>query len=200
MMSDNMLGSDTYRDDRMYVMRITSNFTKDADGAVTVPMRIEGGSDLSKPVVLITYRNTPNLPAVRVDDFPSGREAIDYIMRVEPTCPRVSLGGRPMEPTPTWQEHLGWLHVQGLTSAAEGDAPIPHCVEGESNPRETFMVAQKKPIWPTLDLSGKFSGHRSFGTLRSGVVGQFEISPGVRSASMVGISLAPWVGITYLSK
>ena len=42
MMSDNRLGSDTHRDDRMYVMRITSNFTKDADGAVTVPMRIRG--------------------------------------------------------------------------------------------------------------------------------------------------------------
>jgi hypothetical protein len=99
-MSGNSLGSDTYRDDRMYVMRVTSNFTKDADGAVTVPMCVQGGSDLSKPVVLITYRNTPNLPAMRVDDFPSGREAIDYIMRVEPTCPRVSLGGRPPEPTP----------------------------------------------------------------------------------------------------
>jgi hypothetical protein len=143
-MSGNRFGSDTYRDDRMYVMRIASNFTKDADGAVTVPMSVEGGSDLSKPVVLITYRNTPNLPAVRVDEFCSGREAIDYIMRVEPTCPRVSLGGRAPEPTPTWQEHLDWLHGQGMTSAAEGDAPIPHWVEGENNPRETFMVAAKK--------------------------------------------------------
>jgi hypothetical protein len=143
-MSGNRRGSDTYRDDRMYVMRIASNFTKDADGAVTVPMRVESVIDLSKPVVLITYRNTPNLPAVRVDDFPSGREALDYIMRVEPTCPRVSLGKRPPEPTPTWQEHLDWLRAQGLTSAAEGDAPIPHWVDGESNPRETFMVAPKK--------------------------------------------------------
>jgi hypothetical protein len=123
-MGGNRLGSDTYRDDRMYVMRITSNFTKDPDGAVTVPMRFVGACDLSKPVVLITHRNMPNLPAVRVDDFPSGREAIAYIMRVEPTCPRLSLGGRPPEPTPTWQEHLDWLHAQGLTSAAEGDAPF----------------------------------------------------------------------------
>jgi hypothetical protein len=92
---------------------------------------------------LTTYRNTPNLPAVRVDDFPSGREAIDYIMRVEPTCPRVSLGGRPAEPTPTWQEHLDLLHAQGLKSAAEGDDPIHHWVGGESNPREMFIVAPK---------------------------------------------------------
>jgi hypothetical protein len=143
-MSGNRLGSDTYRDDRMYVMRVTSNFTSDTDGAVTVPMHVQGGIDLSKPVVLITYLNTPDLPAVRVDDFPSGREAIDYIMRVEPTCPRVSLGGRPPEPTPTWRDHLELLHAQGLASAAEGDAPVPHWVEGKNNPRETFMLAPKK--------------------------------------------------------
>ena len=122
------------------VMRIAASFTKEADGAVTVSLSAETDIDADKPVVLVTYRNLLNLPAVRVDDFPSLSAAIDYIRQVEPTCPRVSLGGLSPQPTPSWQEHLKWLHEQELRSAAEGDAPIPNWVDEKSNPREM--------IWP----------------------------------------------------
>jgi hypothetical protein len=129
----------------MYVMRLTSNFTKDDDGSVTASTAPESESDLSKPAVLITYRNIPSLPAVIVDDFPSVKEALDYIQRIEPTCPRVSLGGRPPEPIPTWQDHLAWLHGQGLRSSAEGDTPTPKWAEPlGANPRETFVMPPKK--------------------------------------------------------
>jgi hypothetical protein len=129
-----------YRDDRLYVMRVASNFTKAADGAVTVALSAEREIDANTPVVLVTYRNLSNLPAVRVDDFPSLSAAIAYIKRVEPTCPRVSLGSQSPDPTPPWQEHLEWLHAQGLQSAAEGDAPLPHGVDAKDNPRETFII------------------------------------------------------------
>jgi hypothetical protein len=133
-----------YRDDRVFVMRVASNFTKEADGSVTVALSAEPEIDPNSPVVLVTYRNLPSLPAFRVDNFPSLSAAIAYIKRVEPTGPRVSLGGRSPEPTPPWQEHLEWLHGQGLQSAAEGDAPLPHWVDGKNNPRETFIIGPKK--------------------------------------------------------
>ncbi len=143
-MDQKLYGGEIYRDDRLHVMRVASNFTKEADGAVTVALSAEPEIDAHKPVVLVTYRNLLSLPAVRVDDFPSLSAAIDYIKRVEPTCPRVSLGGRSPEPTPPWQEHLEWLHGQGLQSAAEGDAPLPHWVEEKDNPREMFIIAPKE--------------------------------------------------------
>ena len=143
-MDRKLFDGEIYRDDRLFVMRVASNFTKEADGAITVAPSAEPEIDEHKPVVLVTYRNLLSLPAVRVDDFPSLSPAIAYIKQVEPTCPRVSLGGQSPEPTPPWQEHLEWLRGQGLKSAAEGDTPLPHWVDGKTNPRETFIVGPKK--------------------------------------------------------
>lgn len=138
-MSDYQFGGDYYRDDRMYVMRITSDFSKSNDGSITASMKAEGRVQPDVPVVLITYRNVASLPAVRVDDFPSRREAIEYIKNVEPTCPRVSGNGQAPKPTPSWDEHLEWLHSLGLRSAAEGDGSIPDWGARDDNPRETLM-------------------------------------------------------------
>ena len=76
-------------------------------------------------VALVTYRNVLSLPAIRFDQFPNMDAAEDYIKLTEPTCPRISLGGKPLVPTPTWEEHLNWLHANGLRSVLEGDNPIP---------------------------------------------------------------------------
>ena len=123
--------SGAYRDDRMYVMRITRGASRIAgvdasagfEEVLTGPTPAAGGWNSS--VLLITYRNVPSLPVVRVDNFDSFDEAIEYLKKVEPTCPRVSLGGNPPQPAPSWEEHLDWLHRYGLRSATEGDAPRP---------------------------------------------------------------------------
>ena len=136
--------SGSYRDDRMYVMRITTAFDKDNDGFVRAAFGNAEASDPLKPALVITYRNVPSLPAVRVDDFPTLLEAMNYVKRVEPTCPRVSLEGQSHEPTPSWQAHLCWLHERGLKSAAEGDAPIPDWAKDNPTARESFMIAPKQ--------------------------------------------------------
>ena len=119
--------SGPYRDDRIYVMRITTGSTRVKDGimeSVTEPK--PNSSDWSESVLLITYRTVPTLPAVRTDHFRSIEEAIHYVREVEPTCPRVSLDARSPEPVPSWQEHLDWLHQLGLRSAVESDQPTPN--------------------------------------------------------------------------
>ena len=133
-----------YRDDRMYVMRITSDFSKYPDGSISASMEPEENIDPEKAVVLLTYRNLLSLPMVRTDEFSSRRKAFKYIKRVEPTCPRVSLG-RPPEPTPSWKQHLTWLHNQGLRSAAEGDAPLPDWVNDAIEAREMVLKSQQAP-------------------------------------------------------
>lgn len=132
-------GPDSYRDDRMYVMRLTSDFEVDDDGLVTASMRRDQQLAEDKPVLLITYRNTHSLPAVRTDQFPTLREALEYVKAIEPTCPRLSFGGRAPDPAIGWEEHLQWLHANGLSSAAEGGEPIPEWVDDERNPKEQFL-------------------------------------------------------------
>lgn len=121
---------DEYRDDRMYVMRISSNFDKSDGRLISAPIREDAPEEIDGPVLLITYRNTYSLPAVRTDEFATISEALSYIQRVEPTCPRISLGGKANLPTPTWEAHLEWLHSEGLKSAAEGDCPLPLWIKG----------------------------------------------------------------------
>lgn len=121
---------DEYRDDRMYVMRISSNFEKSDGRLISAPIREDAPEEIDGPVLLITYRNTYSLPAVRTDEFATISEALSYIRRVEPTYPRISLGGKANLPTPTWEAHLEWLHSGGLKSAAEGDCPLPLWVKG----------------------------------------------------------------------
>lgn len=138
-MSSMNIDLDSYRDDRMFVMRMTSKFSIDEDGTVTASMVREEQVSAEGPVLLITYRNTQRLPAVRTDEFESLQEALSYIMRIEPTCPRLSLEGQSPDPPLTWIEHLDWLHQNGLRSVAEGNAPIPDRYEDENNPKEVFF-------------------------------------------------------------
>jgi hypothetical protein len=137
-MSQNEHWSGTYRDDRMYVMRITRGATRQVEAGsqpltetLTGPPPSEGG--WTPAVLLITYRNVPSLPAVRSDTFNTFEKALEYVKKVEPTCPRVSLAGRSPIPTPSWEEHLAWLHRQQLRSAAEGDQPQPD-LKGSKDP------------------------------------------------------------------
>lgn len=121
-----------YRDDRMYVMRISSSFKKSRDGVISAAISHGRLQDLKGTVLLITYRNTHSLPAVRTDEFETIDDALSYITLVEPTCPRVSLGGKALSPTPSWDFHLDWLHSEGLQSATEGEYPLPQWVKDTS--------------------------------------------------------------------
>ncbi len=116
----------------MYVMRISSNFQKSNDGVINASISQGRLRDLEGAVLLITYRNTHSLPAVRTDEFETMDDVLSYITRIEPTCPRVSLGGKAVSPTPSWESHLEWLHSEGLKSAAEGDCPAPHWIKDAS--------------------------------------------------------------------
>lgn len=124
-MRNTIIAPEDYRDDRLYVMRLTSDFRKNDEGTVSASLVPSESLGKSGKLLLITYRNTRPLPAIRVDEFFTYEEVVNYIKRVEPTCPRVSLGGAAPNPTPSWQMHLDWLHTLGLKSAAEGDFPKP---------------------------------------------------------------------------
>ncbi len=113
-------GGRSYLDDRMYVLEvvrvIASRIVSDD------PMRpVEGGPRW----IVTTRRNVPGLPPTRTDDFDTREEAIAYMEEVEPTTPRVSLDGRPPEPTPTLAAHRRWLHENNLSAPYIAPAPDP---------------------------------------------------------------------------
>ena len=141
---------DGYRDDRMYVMRITSNYTKEVTEDLIhygASLDVDEDIDPGKPVILITYRNLGSLSAQRIDEFPTRSDAVNYAMKVETECPRVSLRGRSPFPTPSWQTHCEWLRDNGHVSAIDSKALISEILNsmsaGGTNPRELIVLPRR---------------------------------------------------------
>ena len=66
-----------------------------------------------------TRRNIDGFPPFRVDDFPTKEEAIEFIHRIEPETPRISLGGRSPEKPLPYTDYLATLRHAGVPSAME---------------------------------------------------------------------------------
>lgn len=63
---------------------------------------------------LVTRRNVSGYPVRRFDEFDNRREAINYLRKVEPETPRISLGGQAPDPLPTYAEYRRWIMRERL--------------------------------------------------------------------------------------
>ncbi len=59
-------------------------------------------------------RNCPSYPPTRTDDFDAYEDAVEYLKKVAPETPRVSLGKRCPNPPPSWDEFQDWLEASNL--------------------------------------------------------------------------------------
>ena len=112
-----------YHDDRLFLLDLT--LTK------------QGGKGVW---TLITRQNFLAYPPYHVDDFASEEEAVEYVKRVEPTTPLISLGGQcPDQPMP-YDEYCDNLRAQGLLSCLEmqrlGRPGFPEVRVEKVDPRE----------------------------------------------------------------
>lgn len=96
--------------------------------------------------LLMTYRNTPNLPSVRIDPFETEKEAINYLKEVEFTVPLVSNNGEPPkipEDVDQLEHWSAWLEERGLRSATTGYQNLPdHIREMGVNPRNDYVKVE----------------------------------------------------------
>ena len=116
---------ETYRDDRMFVLNLSI-----------------GKSNDKKKYILITYRNTPQLPAVRVDEFDTKKDAIEYIKRIEPRVPLTSLDRQPLDipkNANTWEYWMKWLKDRNLQSAISGYQNLPHWVRQDEVENRSYV-------------------------------------------------------------
>lgn len=66
---------------------------------------------------VVTRWNHDGFPPYKVNDFPTQIEAIQFIKKIEPQTPRVSLGGKSPSPVPSYIENLEILRANGEQSA-----------------------------------------------------------------------------------
>ena len=57
--------------------------------------------------------------SLRVDRFTCESEVIEFIKKVEPETPRISLGGKSPFPIPSYEDHLKWIKENQLPSSLE---------------------------------------------------------------------------------
>jgi hypothetical protein len=66
---------------------------------------------------VVTRWNHNGFPPYKVNDFPTQMEAIQFIKKIEPQTPRISLGGKSPSPVPSYIENLAILRANGEQSA-----------------------------------------------------------------------------------
>jgi hypothetical protein len=93
-----------FKDDRMFVLELGRGTTRSLTS-----------SEPAKQVWFVcTRRNVPGYPPTRSDSFVSRAEAITYYNQVVVATPRVSLGKRSPNPTPSLDDYKLWLKAEGL--------------------------------------------------------------------------------------
>ncbi|MFQ6239690.1 ankyrin repeat domain-containing protein [Sinorhizobium meliloti] len=87
-----------YFDDRVYLYEVGRGLS----GSVL-------DVEFKETYSVISRRNVHRYPPVRIAEFETYAEAIEFLRKVAPATPRVSLGHRPPDPVPSWEEYQKWV-------------------------------------------------------------------------------------------
>lgn len=102
-----------YLDDRMFVFttsRCTVSIQDDVE-ATTIHYK---DAPVTAQWCVVTFRNIAGYQPFRVDAFESEVLAIEFLQRIEPQTPRISLNGQaPIERTP-YEKYVGWKQENGF--------------------------------------------------------------------------------------
>ena len=95
---------ETYRDDRLFVLNLT-----------------HGKEEEKSKWILVTYRNTIELPVYKTNCFDTKEDAIQYLKKVEQFTPLISNNEQPLEIAESaisdWDYYNNWLKQNNLFSA-----------------------------------------------------------------------------------
>ncbi len=130
---------ETYNDDRLFVLYICKCTVNTVEGDTVETTIYHEKAPEAHKWCLVTYKNIAKYPAVRVDHFESLKAAEDYMKKVEPTVPLISLGGQsPRSPLP-YDQFVKWKVKNQLKEYHHKKMYL----SGGANPRE--VVYSNKP-------------------------------------------------------
>lgn len=89
-----------YKDDRLFILDLT-----------------QAKKDGKSVWAVVTRRNHDGFPPVRTDEFESKEQAVEYIKKIEPTTPLISLLGKQPDRSLSYDVYCGRLHKEDLPTA-----------------------------------------------------------------------------------
>lgn len=128
-----------YFDDRMFVFHICKCVVEEAENGLTATTVFHENPPSNSRFCLVTYRNVARYPAFRVDDFDSESAAREYLEHIEPTTPRVSLGGRSPAIPMTYSDWQAWKEENACNEYDYSKMFLP----GGRNPKEYIMSPKR---------------------------------------------------------
>ena len=100
-----------FHDDRMFVLEVTPVESGDNESVV---LAADLKPEAVKEWAVVTRRNVPGYPPVRVDRFPSQGQAIEFYKKTVVSTPRKSMGEKSPDQVPTLQQYTAWLVQESL--------------------------------------------------------------------------------------
>ena len=97
---------ESYLDDRLYILELRR-------------ARVSGETKIS----VTTFRNVRHYAPTRTDDYDHMNDAVDFIKKIEPQTPLISLGGKPMKYDKgenIWKAWIQWMKENKLQSPLIG--------------------------------------------------------------------------------
>lgn len=95
-------GGIVYKDDRLFILDLT-------------PAKKDGKSAWA----IVTRKNHDGFPPVRTDEFESKEQAVEYIRKIEPITPLISLSGKQPVSLLSYEEYCAKLREKGLPAALD---------------------------------------------------------------------------------
>ena len=102
------MAGETYIDDRLFVLSVCRCTVAEVDADMLETIIYHEEAPPSHIWCVATFRNTARYPLTRVDHFQTEAEARRYMQSVEPSVPRVSLGGASPSISPSYNELVKW--------------------------------------------------------------------------------------------
>lgn len=137
-----------YRDDRMFVMNLSHG-------------KIEKNSQKISKFVLVTFRNTIQLTAIRGDYFDNKEDAEKYIKKIEYEVPLISQNEKTLsipENVDKWEFWLDWLKKNKLQSTISGYQNVPYRYNSDGGDYErdnyvTLIITEDNKTLITEDMT-----------------------------------------------
>lgn len=140
-----------YYDDRLYVLYLCKGTVGvDSNGAV-ISNIYHDEPTADSHWCLVTYGNHINYPIHSVKHFETKDEALDYIKRMEPEVPLISLGGASPKQPLSYDEFVRWKKENKFKEFDYKSVYTP----GGSNNRESIFQTKEQflksnPNWPRI--------------------------------------------------
>lgn len=128
----------SYNDDRMFVLYVCPCSIEENSQNLRTTI-YHGQPPADHYWCVVTFRNTQRFPAFSVKHFHTKAEANSYRDHVEPTTPRVSLGGQGPDPVPSLGQFREWKR---LSECEEYDYRRMF-LEDSVNPTETIITPRE---------------------------------------------------------